>query len=39
MGADDPSFLDQTRDDLLNARRLLAEKPCPQDYFDEMTAL
>jgi glyoxylase-like metal-dependent hydrolase (beta-lactamase superfamily II) len=36
---DDPSILDQTRDYLLNAQRLLAEKPSPQEYFDQMTAL
>jgi glyoxylase-like metal-dependent hydrolase (beta-lactamase superfamily II) len=36
---DDPAILDQTREYLLNARRLLAEKPTPQDYFDEMIAL
>lgn len=35
---DDPAILDQTRDYLLDARRLLAEKPSPQAYFDEMTA-
>jgi glyoxylase-like metal-dependent hydrolase (beta-lactamase superfamily II) len=36
---DDPAILDQTRDYLLNARRLLAEKPTPREYFDEMIAL
>ena len=36
---DDPAILDQTRDYLLNARRLLAQKPSPQEYFDEMIAL
>ena len=36
---DDPAILDQTRDYLLDARRLLAEKPTPQVYFDEMIAL
>ncbi|WP_285030183.1 MBL fold metallo-hydrolase [Mycolicibacterium sp. lyk4-40-TYG-92] len=36
---DDPSIVDQTRDYLLNAQRLLAEKPSPQEYFDQMTAL
>ena len=36
---DDPAILDQTRDYLLNARRLLAEKLSPRDYFDEMIAL
>jgi glyoxylase-like metal-dependent hydrolase (beta-lactamase superfamily II) len=37
--SDDPAILDQTRDYLLNARRLLAEKVSPHEYFDEMTAL
>jgi glyoxylase-like metal-dependent hydrolase (beta-lactamase superfamily II) len=36
---DDPAIIGQTRDYLLNARRLLAERPSPQDYFDQMTAL
>ena len=36
---DDPAILDQTRDYLLNARRLLAEKLSPREYFDEMIAL
>jgi glyoxylase-like metal-dependent hydrolase (beta-lactamase superfamily II) len=36
---DDPAILDQTRDYLLDARRLLAEKPSPRDYFDQMVAL
>jgi glyoxylase-like metal-dependent hydrolase (beta-lactamase superfamily II) len=36
---DDPTILDQTRDYLLDARRLLAEKPTPEVYFDKMTAL
>lgn len=36
---DDPAILDETRDYLLNARRLLAQKPSPQEYFDEMIAL
>jgi glyoxylase-like metal-dependent hydrolase (beta-lactamase superfamily II) len=35
---DDPAVIDQTRNYLLNARRLLTEKPTPQVYFDEMTA-
>ncbi|MBV8347113.1 MAG: MBL fold metallo-hydrolase [Mycolicibacterium sp.] len=35
----DPAIIDQTRDYLLNARRLLAEKPSPREYFDEMLAL
>ncbi len=37
--ADDPSVLDQTRQYLLDARRLLAEKPSPQEYFNQMIAL
>jgi glyoxylase-like metal-dependent hydrolase (beta-lactamase superfamily II) len=36
---DDPVILDQTRDYLLNASRLLAEKVSPREYFDEMLAL
>ncbi len=36
---DDPAILDQTRDYLLNARRLLAKKLSPREYFDEMIAL
>jgi glyoxylase-like metal-dependent hydrolase (beta-lactamase superfamily II) len=36
---DDPAIIDQTRDYLRNARRLLAQKPSPQEYFDEMIAL
>jgi glyoxylase-like metal-dependent hydrolase (beta-lactamase superfamily II) len=36
---DDPAILEQTRDYLLNARRLLAEKLSPREYFDEMIAL
>ncbi|MDT5129665.1 MAG: hypothetical protein QOI28_2037 [Mycobacterium sp.] len=36
---DDPAILDQTRDYLLNARRLLAEKLSPRQYFDQMIAL
>jgi glyoxylase-like metal-dependent hydrolase (beta-lactamase superfamily II) len=36
---DDPAILDQTRDYLLDALRLLAGKPSPQEYFDEMIAL
>jgi glyoxylase-like metal-dependent hydrolase (beta-lactamase superfamily II) len=37
--SDDAAILDETRDYLLNARRLIAEKPSPRDYFDEMIAL
>ncbi|MDT5296962.1 MAG: hypothetical protein QOG79_204 [Mycobacterium sp.] len=33
---DDPAVIDQTRDYLLTAQRLLAEKPTPRVYFDEM---
>ena len=36
---DDPAIIDQTRDYLLNARRLLAEKLSPREYFDQMIAL
>ena len=36
---DDPAIIEQTRDYLLNARRLLVGKPSPREYFDEMTAL
>ena len=36
---DDPAILDQTRDYLLNARRLLAESGSPRAYFDAMIAL
>jgi glyoxylase-like metal-dependent hydrolase (beta-lactamase superfamily II) len=36
---DDPAILDQTRDYLLDALRLLAQKPSPREYFDEMIAL
>jgi glyoxylase-like metal-dependent hydrolase (beta-lactamase superfamily II) len=36
---DDPAIIEQTRDYLLNAQRLLAEKLSPRDYFDEMVAL
>jgi glyoxylase-like metal-dependent hydrolase (beta-lactamase superfamily II) len=36
---DDPAIIDRTRDYLLNARRLLAQKLSPQEYFDEMIAL
>ena len=37
--SDDPAIIDQTRQYLLDARRLLAEKPAPQAYFDEMITL
>jgi glyoxylase-like metal-dependent hydrolase (beta-lactamase superfamily II) len=36
---DDPAIISDTRDYLLNARRLFAEKPSPREYFDQMIAL
>ena len=36
---DAPAILDETRDYLLNARRLLAGKLSPREYFDAMIAL
>src|ERR1700730_18856226 len=36
---DDPAILDQTRDYLLDARRLLADKPSPREYYDQMINL
>ena len=36
---DDPAILEETREYLLNARRLLAQRPSPREYFDEMIAL
>jgi glyoxylase-like metal-dependent hydrolase (beta-lactamase superfamily II) len=33
---DDPVILEQTRDYLLDARRLLADKPSPREFFDQM---
>jgi glyoxylase-like metal-dependent hydrolase (beta-lactamase superfamily II) len=36
---DDPIILEQTRDYLLNAQRLLAEKSSPREYFDQIIAL
>jgi glyoxylase-like metal-dependent hydrolase (beta-lactamase superfamily II) len=36
---DNPAIIDQTRDYLLNARRLLAESGSPRAYFDAMVAL
>ena len=36
---DDPAILEQTRDYLLDALRLLAEKLSPREYFDEMITL
>jgi glyoxylase-like metal-dependent hydrolase (beta-lactamase superfamily II) len=36
---DDPVILEQTRDYLLDARRLLAEKPSPRGFYDQMINL
>jgi len=36
---DDPAIIEQTRDYLLNARRLLGENLTPRAYFDAMIAL
>lgn len=36
---DDPAILNQTRNYLLDARYLLAEKPTPEVYFDKMTTM
>lgn len=36
---DDPAILGQTRQYLIDAQRLLDEKPTPQEYFDQMLAL
>jgi hypothetical protein len=36
---DDPATIEQTRDYLLNARRLLNENLSPREYFDAMVAL
>jgi glyoxylase-like metal-dependent hydrolase (beta-lactamase superfamily II) len=36
---DDPQCIEQTRRYLLDARRLLAEKPTPQAYYEAMLAL
>ncbi|MCW2663340.1 MAG: Zn-dependent hydrolase, glyoxylase [Mycobacterium sp.] len=33
---DDPAILEQTRDYLLDARRLLAVKPSPREFYDQM---
>jgi glyoxylase-like metal-dependent hydrolase (beta-lactamase superfamily II) len=33
---DDPAILEQTRDYLLDARRLLADKPSPREFYDQM---
>jgi hypothetical protein len=37
--ADDPVILDETRDYLLDAQRLLADKPSPRAYFAQMIDL
>jgi len=36
---DDPAILGQTRQYLIDAQRLLGEKPTPREYFDQMLAL
>jgi glyoxylase-like metal-dependent hydrolase (beta-lactamase superfamily II) len=36
---DDPVILEQTRDYLLDARRLLADKPSPRQFYDQMITL
>jgi glyoxylase-like metal-dependent hydrolase (beta-lactamase superfamily II) len=36
---DDPAILDQTRQYLVDAQRLLDEKPTPREFFDRMLAL
>lgn len=36
---DDPAILGQTRQYLLDARRLLDERPTPREFFDRMLAL
>jgi glyoxylase-like metal-dependent hydrolase (beta-lactamase superfamily II) len=33
---DDPAILDQTRDYLLDAQRLLTDKPRPREFYDQM---
>jgi glyoxylase-like metal-dependent hydrolase (beta-lactamase superfamily II) len=33
---DEPAILDQTRDYLLDAQRLLANKPSPREFYDQM---
>jgi hypothetical protein len=37
--ADDPAILEQTRQYLLDARRLLADKPSPREFYDQMLEL
>lgn len=36
---DDPAILAETRDYLLDAQRIIAGKPSPQEFFDHMTRL
>ena len=36
---DDPVILEQTRDYLLDAQRLLADKPSPRQFYEQMIAL
>ena len=36
---DDPAILGQTRQYLIDAQRLIDEKPTPREYFDQMLAL
>ena len=36
---DDPAIIDQTRQYLLDAQRLLEDKPAPRAYFDAMITL
>ncbi|MGW1159515.1 MBL fold metallo-hydrolase [Streptomyces sp. NPDC002513] len=36
---DDPSILEQTRDYLLDAQRLLADRPSPREFYDQMLRL
>jgi hypothetical protein len=36
---DDPAILEQTRDYLLDARGLLADKPSPREFYDQMVDL
>jgi hypothetical protein len=35
---DDPAILDQTRQYLLDAQRLLGQRPTPREYFDQIIA-
>jgi glyoxylase-like metal-dependent hydrolase (beta-lactamase superfamily II) len=36
---DDPAILDQTRQYLLDAQRLLGQRPSPREFFDQMVAM